>query len=310
MLSLIVPVFNEEENIIPFYTELRSLLSLPYELIWVDDGSTDQTLSIIKKLSADDPLVRCISFSRNFGHQNAIVAGLKHATGNIIVIMDGDLQHPLSLIPQMIEKIKEGFDIVYTSRLKTENIGMLKKMVSKLFYKMINLISDTRIREDSADFKAFNKKVLTNILSFDEREIFLRGIFSWTGFKSTSLTYTAVERKYGETKYSYSRMFNLGIRGITSFWVKPLRIALWTGFIICFLTFILAVWAVIEHLEGHTILGWTSLIIAIMFFGGVQLFFLGLIGEYIGSIFIEVKKRPLYIINETINLEESGNDPR
>ena len=296
-------MYNEEYNIFPFYTELKENISSHFELIWVDDGSTDNTLLNINKIAEQDTTVKCISFSKNFGHQNAIMAGLKYATGDIIVIMDGDMQHPHSMLLPMINKIKEGFDIVYTKRLKTNEIGFIKKNISRLYYKIVNLISDVNIEENSADFKAFNKKVLVNILSFDERELFLRGIFTWAGFKYTTLPYNAPARLHGKTKYSFRRMFNLGFKGATSFWLKPLRIALWSGMIICFFSFILAVWAVVAHFEGHTIRGWTSLIITIIFFGGVQLFFLGLLGEYIGSIFVEVKKRPLYIINKTINIK-------
>jgi glycosyltransferase involved in cell wall biosynthesis len=306
LLSIVVPVCNEEENIKLLYEEIVKYTVAEMELLWVDDGSTDHTLLEINSLCQADARVKCISLSKNFGHQNAIMAGLKYASGDIIVIMDGDMQHPASLIMPMTDKIKEGFDIVYTKRLKTTDIPFIKKIISRLYYKIINLISDVKIEENSADFKAFNKKVLVNILSFDERELFLRGIFTWAGFKSATLPYTAPARLHGKTKYSFRRMFDLGFKGATSFWVKPLRIALWAGFIICFFSFILAVWSVVAHFQGHTIRGWTSLIITIIFFGGVQLFFLGLLGEYIGSIFIEVKKRPLYIVDKTINVKNTN----
>ncbi|MFT3946896.1 MAG: glycosyltransferase family 2 protein [Agriterribacter sp.] len=302
LTSIIIPVYNEEENIIPLYEELRTVTYSQTEIIWVDDGSTDNSLQKIAEISAEDNLVKCISFSRNFGHQAALIAGLHYAAGNYIVIMDSDFQHPPQLIPQFLHKLNEGYDIVSGKRIKTQNISVLKKYTGKLYYKLINFLSDTHIEENVADFRAFNRRVLDAILQFEEKEIFLRGVFGWIGFKKVFIEYNAPGRKYGQTKYSSPKMISLGLRGVISFSFKPLRVSLLIGSIISLVSFLLAINAVFAYLNGNTVPGWTSIIIAIMFFGGIQLLFLGLIGEYISSLFIEVKKRPKYIVKETINV--------
>lgn len=302
LTSIILPVYNEEENIIPLYKELKAIAPQQTEIIWIDDGSTDTSLLKIAEISAEDNLVKCISFSRNFGHQAALIAGLHYAKGASIVTMDSDFQHPTQIIPQLLQKLSDGYDIVSGKRIKTQNINVLKKYSSRLYYKLINFLSDTHIEENVADFRAFNRRVLNALLQFEEKEVFLRGIFGWIGFKKTSIEYAAPERKYGITKYSSPKMINLGLRGVISFSFKPLRIALFIGSVISFVSFLLALNAVFAYFSDNTVPGWTSIIIAIMFFGGIQLLFLGLIGEYISSLFIEVKKRPNYIVKETINV--------
>ncbi|MEO7292309.1 MAG: glycosyltransferase family 2 protein, partial [Ginsengibacter sp.] len=202
-VSVIIPVFNEEKSIVPIHIEINKYLSLTDELIFIDDGSTDNTFLEIQQLSNANNTIKCISLSRNFGHQNALMAGLQYAKGDYIITMDGDLQHPPSLIPLLIEKLKEGYDIVITKRSKTKNAGVLKNLFSKIFYLFINSISDTRIEPNASDFRAFNKKVLSNILLFKERELFLRGIFSWIGFKTTIIEYEALQRRHGKTKYPF-----------------------------------------------------------------------------------------------------------
>lgn len=302
LTSVIIPVYNEEENIIPLYEELRAILHEQTEIIWIDDGSTDTSLQRIAEISIKDNLVKSVSFSRNFGHQAALIAGLHFATGEYIVFMDSDFQHPPHIIPQFLQKLEDGFDIVSGKRVKTQNISILKKYTSKLYYKLINFLSDTYIEENVADFRAFNKRVLDAILQFEEKEIFLRGVFGWIGFKKALIEYEAPARKYGRTKYSSPKMISLGLRGVISFSFKPLRVSLLIGSIISLISFLLAINAVLAYFNGNTVPGWTSIIIAIMFLGGIQLLFLGLIGEYMSSLFIEVKKRPKYIIKETINL--------
>ena len=274
-----------------------------FELIFVDDGSTDETLTAIRSFTAVSSQYKCISLSRNFGHQNALMAGMEHAAGDQIIIMDGDLQHPPSLIAAMLEKLEQGFDLVLTKRNKTDNIGWLKKMAATIFYKFINVISDTRIEPNVADFKAFNRKVLNSLLQFKERELFLRGIFSWIGFKTTTISFDAPARQFGKTKYSFIKMLRLALKGTTSFSFKPLRLALLVGSIISLVAFAFAVFALIAYFKGNTVPGWTSLIIAVMFLGGTQLLAIGLLGEYIASLFIESKNRPLYLIDKKINLE-------
>jgi len=303
LLSIIVPVYNEAENIAALCNAMNIHVKEKFELIFVDDGSTDETLTEIRSFTAVSSQYKCISLSRNFGHQNALMAGMEYAAGDQVIIMDGDLQHPPFLIAAMLEKLEQGFDLVLTKRNKTDNIGWLKKMAAAIFYKFINVISDTRIEPNAADFKAFNRKVLNSLLQFKERELFLRGIFSWIGFKTTTISFDAPARQFGKTKYSFIKMLRLALKGTTSFSFKPLRLALLVGSIISLVAFAFAVFALIAYFKGNTVPGWTSLIIAVMFLGGTQLLAIGLLGEYIASLFTETKRRPLYLINEKINID-------
>ncbi|MEO6404030.1 MAG: glycosyltransferase family 2 protein [Ferruginibacter sp.] len=303
LLSIIIPVYNEEDNIQLICEQIDLQVKDNYEIIFVDDGSTDSTFYVIEEQSVRDHRVKCISLSRNFGHQNALMAGMKNAAGEIIILMDGDLQHPPSLIPSMIGSINDGFDLVHTFRRKNKNGSAIKTITGRLFYKFINSISDTRIEPNVADFKAFNRKVLNSILKFKEKELFLRGIFSWIGFKSTTLSFNAPPRLHGQTKYSFGKMMRLALKGTTSFGFKPLRIALLLGMFISITAFAFAVFALVAYFKGETVPGWASLIIGIMLLGGTQLLAIGLIGEYIASLFIEVKDRPVYLIDKTVNIE-------
>jgi dolichol-phosphate mannosyltransferase len=300
-LSVIVPVYNEAGSIIPFYKELNRAVPDFLELIWVNDGSQDETLAQIRGLADRDKRVRCLSFSRNFGHQAALVAGLQAATGQLLVMMDGDLQHPPSLLPDMLQRMESGFDLVSARRQQTGQISWWKKSGSRLFYRLINFLSDTPIEANVADFRLFNRKVADALLQFEERELFLRGLFSWIGFRSTTIPYDAPARTYGRTKYSLSRMARLGLKGTLSFSFKPIRVALFLGGLVSLLAFAFALFAVISYFRGETVPGWSSTIIAIMMLGGIQLIMIGLIGEYIASLYSEVKKRPLFLIDEKIN---------
>ncbi|HEY8691019.1 MAG TPA: glycosyltransferase family 2 protein [Chitinophagaceae bacterium] len=302
-VSVIIPVFDEEKNIVPLYDEIKKYLSSTDELIFIDDGSTDNTFLEIQQLSNANNNIKCISLSRNFGHQNALMAGLQHAKGDYIITMDGDLQHPPSLIQTMVEKLNEGYDIVITKRNRTNNAGVVKNIFSKIFYRFINSISDTYIEPNASDFRAFNKKVLTNILLFKERELFLRGIFSWIGFKTTTINFDAPERRFGKTKYSFGKMTKLALKGITSFSFKPLRVAIFIGSIISLAAFSFGIFALVSYYKGNTVPGWASTIIAIMFLGGTQLLAIGLLGEYIASLFVESKNRPLFLIDKKINID-------
>ncbi len=302
LLSIIIPVLDEEDNILPLYGDIKKTLPHGYELIYVDDGSKDKTLLVIQELCSTDSNVKCISLSRNFGHQNALMAGLQHSCGDYIITMDGDMQHPPALLPLMLKKLEEGYDIVLTKRNKTNNITLIKKIFSRLFYRFINAISDTRIEPCTSDFRAFNKKVLNSVLLFKERELFLRGIFSWVGFRSTVLHFDAPQRRYGKTKYSFGKMLKLGIKGTTAFSFKPLRVAVLIGSIISLAAFAFAVFALVSYIKGNTVPGWASTIIAIVFLGGTQLLAIGLLGEYIASLFTETKNRPLFLIDKKINI--------
>jgi dolichol-phosphate mannosyltransferase len=303
LLSIIIPVCNEVDNIRPVAEEIDNYVKENYEILFVDDGSSDATYNAIYEQSVRDHRVKCISLSRNFGHQNALMAGIEHATGDYIITMDGDLQHPPALIPQILQNLKEGFDIINTKRVQSENVSAVKKITGRIFYQFINAISDTRIEANVSDFKGFNRKILQSILRFKERDLFLRGIFSWIGFKVLTIEFEAPARKHGSTKYSFSKMLLLALRGTTSFSFKPLRVALLTGTIISLMAFSFGIYALIAHYKGNTVPGWTSLIIAVMFLGGTQLLAIGLLGEYIASLFTETKQRPLYLIDKKINID-------
>ena len=302
-LSIIVPVFNEAENIGPLVKGIQETCTQDYELIFVDDGSSDSTFEDIQALVEKNKRIKCISLSRNFGHQNALMAGLQYAKGNYILIMDGDMQHPASLIPQMIDRLNQGYDVVNTRRTKTSNSGRIKIIFAFLFYKFINAISDTRIEPNQADFRAFTKKVLDCILQFEERELFLRGIFAWIGFKNTTIDFDAPARLYGKTKYSFGKMLKLALKGTTSFSFKPLRLALLVGSFISLAAFGFGIFALVAYFKGNTVPGWASLIIAVMFLGGTQLLAVGLLGEYIASLFTESKRRPLFLVDRKINID-------
>ncbi|MCO6498681.1 MAG: glycosyltransferase family 2 protein [Chitinophagaceae bacterium] len=303
MLSIVIPVFNEQENISPLLAELRSYTGAKTEFLFVDDGSTDDTAAAIESAAREDKRVKCIALSRNFGHQNALMAGLHYAKGDTIIIMDGDLQHPPELIPQMLAKIEEGFDIVQTKRISTEKIGFSKKVSANLFYRFLNSISDVRIEPNAADFRAFTRKVLDNILKFEERDLFLRGIFSWVGFSTATIEFTAPRRKYGHSKYSFGKMLLLGLRGVTSFSLKPLRIAFLVGCCVSLLAFGIGIYYFSVYFQGRTVPGWMSLMTAVLFLGGIQLLAIGLLGEYMAGVLTESKKRPLFLIKNTLNIE-------
>lgn len=303
LISIIIPVYNEESNIQPLCESLHAYVKDDYEILFIDDGSTDETFSKIAEQSLIHPGIKCLSFSRNFGHQNALMAGMQHCNADFIILMDGDLQHPPEMIPSIIDNLKSGYDLVNTRRISTREISVVKRNFSSLFYSFINFISDTQMEPNSADFKGFNKKVLLSILKFSERELFLRGIFSWIGFKTITLDFHAPKRLHGNTKYSFTKMIRLAIKGTTSFSFKPLRIALLVGSFISLAAFAFAIYALYAFYSNQTVPGWASIIIAIMLLGGTQLMAIGLLGEYIASLFTETKRRPLYLINKTINTD-------
>jgi glycosyltransferase involved in cell wall biosynthesis len=302
LISIIVPVYNEERNIRPFYEQLVQYVPTDMELLWIDDGSTDNTFLEIESVCQQHDNLKCISLSKNFGHQNAILAGIHHAKGDFFIIMDGDLQHPPDIIPTMLKKLEEGYNIVNSKRISTQKINLFKGIASNLYYRLLRTIAEIDIKKNNADFRAFDKKVHTAILKFEEKEQFLRGLFSWVGYKSITIEFIAQSRRYGKTKYSMKKMFRFGLNGIISFSLKPLKIAFLTGFIISGLSLLFILYAIYAHFHGKTISGWTSVIVSISFLGGIQLFFTGVIGLYVGQILIETKKRPTYLIQNTIHL--------
>lgn len=300
-VSVVIPVFNEEGCLLSLKDRLNIILEKyhDHEILFVDDGSKDGTLDILKKLHAEDPHINFLSFSRNFGHQNALRAGIRYAKGDCIISLDGDLQHPPELIPDMISKWREGFDIVYTIRRDVKRLPFMKRVTSRLFYKLMNAISDINFENGEADFRLLDKKAAYELNSLNENAIFFRGMVKWLGFEQTGIEYTPDERTWGKTKYSRKKMFALAISGITSFSIKPLRISTLIGVIIAFLSILYGIYAIyIKFFTNNTIEGWTSVFFMVTFIGGIQLIIMGIIGEYIGNIFLESKKRPHYIIEE------------
>jgi polyisoprenyl-phosphate glycosyltransferase len=305
LLSIIIPSYNEEPNVAALYGELHPVLDsigLDYEIIFVDDGSSDNTFQEIKKLSASDKKVSGISLSRNFGHQVAIMAGLQQSKGSIVIMMDADLQHPPEIIPQLIEEHKKGFDIVNTRRLDPKGTGVAKKTTSRFFYGFLNQLSDVRIEPAAADFRLMTRKAVDAFIRFEERDRFTRGLISWMGFRQTIVEYTASARHAGKTKYTFGKMLRFGMDGITSFSSKPLRISFYSGFIFFIIGLAYAAYAIVRHFNGSTVAGWTSILVSVLIIGGFQLLSIGIVGEYIARIFNESKARPLYFIKDDTRL--------
>lgn len=300
LISVVIPSFNEEGNVEIICNKLVDLLDQKQlEIIFVDDGSTDQTLLNIRKLSKKYSCVKYLSFSRNFGHQSALKAGLDYSKGDCVVSIDCDLQHPPELITKMLEKWNSGYDIVYTVR-DDSRTPFFKKMTAAIFYKLINSLSDLDIEPGAADFRLLDRKVVEIIKSNNERALFLRGLINWVGFKSFALKYLPNKRYSGVTKYSFKKMLMLATDGITSFSTKPLKLSTYLGFFLSLFSSVYAIYAIILHFTNNKVIsGWTSVIISILFLGGIQLLILGIIGEYIGKMFIETKKRPMYIISDS-----------
>ncbi len=302
-IDIVVPCYNESENIRPLYEAIKEVFAkeLPdydFNLLLVNDGSHDSSLLVLQQLAKEDNQVKYLSFSRNFGHQLAVKAGLDHAFAPAVISMDADLQHPPALIPSLIRKWEEGAQVVATLRTYPEEISKKKRKSSQQFYKLLNLLSDIEIKEGSADFRLLDQAVVEVIRHMRENEPFLRGMVPWVGFTQVYVPYTAQARYAGETKYTIKKMFQLALSGVTSFSVKPLYFAVFLGFFFSLLSVLYVPYVIYSFLNGSEISGWASLIMTIVFFGGLQLIILGIIGVYIGKIFTQTKERPAYIIQE------------
>jgi dolichol-phosphate mannosyltransferase len=302
MITVVIPAYNESGNIKPIGRRIAQVLkkSDPYEILFVDDGSRDDTLTEIKEMCAVDENIRFISLSRNFGHQKALKAGLDHARGDCVISMDADLQHPPELLTRLIEKWRNGYDVVYTVRTDSSDSGFMKRVSSRLFYKIINLLSNVNIPLGAADFRLLDRKVVDEVKKFKENWLFIRGIVAWIGFKQICVEYVVESRNRGLTKYSTSRMLALAVNGITSFSILPLRISILLGLIFSLGSFLYALYAIYTKVFNNAVIpGWTSILLSVLFLGGIQLISLGVIGEYLGKMFIETKNRPAYIIKES-----------
>jgi len=306
-LSIVVPVYCEESVISEFYTRLKKVLddlgnNAAYDIIFVDDGSTDRSPELLRSLSKQDKSVTIISFSRNFGHQIAITAGIDHAKGDAVVVIDADLQDPPELIPEMLKKWRDGYKVVYAVRNKRKGDPLLKKVFAKAFYRILNMISDIEIPIDTGDYRLMDRVVVEMLKEMREENRYVRGLSAWVGFPQTGIYFDRDPRYAGEVKYTLAKSMKVALSGITSFSEKPLNFSSYAGFIITAFSFVYAVYLLISKTirPDLVIQGWTTTIIVILFFGGVQLISIGIIGQYIAKIYREVKRRPLYVIKEKI----------
>lgn len=309
LISIVIPAYNESENIpktVPAI--LNQIKSLPYrfEIIMVADGCTDNTMDKIQELILEHKNIFYIEFSRNFGHQNALKAGLDHSNGDCVISLDCDLQHPPELIPEMLSKWESGYEVVYTIRKEDKKLPISKRFSSRLFYNTINRLSDVEIESGSADFRLLDNKVVRIMKNFHENEPFLRGLIKWIGFKQFSIEYFPKQRTLGKSKYSLKRMISFALQGVTSFSVRPLYGAIYLGFTFTMLSILYLPYVLHAFHNGKEVSGWASIIMTIVFFGGLQLTILGIIGIYVGKMFIQVKERPNYIIRST-NLKIADN---
>ena len=313
-ISVVVPMYYEEEVARECYTRLKNVLekieNYNYEIIFVNDGSKDKTLEILKEIAKENKNVKIISFSRNFGHQCAVTAGLRYVTGDAIVIIDADLQDPPELIPKMIKLWEEGNEVIYGKRKSREGESRFKLLTASMFYKTLNALSDVEIPKDTGDFRLVDRKVVEVINSLPEHNKFLRGLFSWVGFKQKPFEYERKERYAGKTKYPLKKMLKLAQDGIFSFSIKPLKIVGAMGILSVLISIILLVYAVLSYAFdwNNLVPGWTSLMVTMTFIGGMILISLWMIGEYIGRIYDETKRRPEYIVEETFNVDEGNTE--
>lgn len=309
-ISVIVPMYFEEAVVSECYKRLKEVLTnlndYNYEIIFVDDGSRDQTLSILEKIAMVDKNIKVISLSRNFGHQAAVQAGLKLSSGDAVIIIDADLQDPPELIPQMISLWENGNDVIYAKRKSREGETKFKLFSAKMFYNILNDLSDVSIPKDTGDFRLADRKVVDVINSLPEHNKFFRGLFSWVGFKQAPIEYERKERFAGETKYPLNKMIKLAKDGIFSFSTKPLKFVTKLGIVSIFISILILIYSILSFIFDWNNLtaGWTSIMVTVTFFAGVQLISLGMISEYIGRIYDESKNRPSYIINKKINFED------
>jgi glycosyltransferase involved in cell wall biosynthesis len=303
LLSVVVPIYFEESLLDEFYSRLKHVLdglrpTLDHEIVFVNDGSTDRSLEMLLSFAESDPSVRVIDLSRNFGHQIAITAGIDAAVGHAVVVIDGDLQDPPEVIAQMVEMWRDGHHVVYGTRARREGESILKLATAKAFYRVLNLLSDTRLPLDTGDFRLMDRVVVDALKEMREETRYIRGMVVWVGFRQIALPYRRDARYAGATKYTLRKVIRLAVHGITSFSSKPLLLSAQFGSVVTFASFLYAAWLVFEKVmrPETSIAGWTSVLVAILFMGGVQLMSIGVLGAYLGRVFAETKRRPLYVV--------------
>lgn len=306
LISIILPAYNEEENLAMAVQKIAEQTTplqggYRFELIFVNDGSSDRTLALLRELhQKHSDWVHFVSFSRNFGHMSALRCGYDHSRGDAVICMDADLQHPPQYIPVFLEKWREGYEIVYTTRQDDEKTGWFKRTSSRYFYGLMNRFSDVNIEPGAADFRLLDRKVVNLIRDSQETELFIRGFIPWVGFRQFAIPYKPDQRFAGQSKYTLRKMIRLALNGITAFSVRPLRIATFLGSCISGLAFAYAIYALYAHFVlKETVQGWTSVLLSVLIIGGLQLLTLGIIGEYLGRLFLQAKGRPPYIVQES-----------
>lgn len=302
LISIVIPAHNEEENIVTIFDRIAKVLltlKYDYEILVVDDGGSDETLNIVKEIAQSNHRIFFIEFSRNFGHQPALKAGLDFAKGDCVISLDADLQHPPELFVQMIQKWEEGFDVVYTRRKEDKTLSFKKRKSSLYFYKLLNSLSDIELEPGTADFRLLDRTVVDVFKKFNENEPFIRGLVKWLGFKQYAIDYIPEKRFAGASKYNIAKMRKLAIHGVTSLSIKPLHTAVYLGFFFSFVSLLYIPYVLYAYYVGQHVSGWASLISTVAFFGGLQLIILGIIGIYIGKMFMQSKNRPNYIIRST-----------
>jgi dolichol-phosphate mannosyltransferase len=314
LLTVVVPCYNEEAVIHETHRRLSRVLEelagLEYEILYVNDGSHDRTGEMLRALAASDRHVRILDFSRNFGHQIAVTAGIEHAAGDAVVLIDADLQDPPEVIRDMVERWHEGYDVAYGVRVDREGESKFKLVTASAFYRLMSRLTETEIPLDTGDFRLMDRKVVQALASMPERDRFVRGLVSWTGFRQIGVPYRRAARFAGDSKYPIAKMVRFAMDGIASFSVKPLTATTYVGFAVAALAVVGIVYALVLRLftDIH-VPGWTALFIAVLFLGGVQLISLGIMGEYIGRIYGEAKRRPLYLLRERIGFERAVSGP-
>jgi glycosyltransferase involved in cell wall biosynthesis len=312
LVSIVVPCFNEEAVLPELHRRLVAVLEqvedMGFEVVYANDGSNDHTSEILRELQASDPRVRVISLSRNFGHQIAVTAGLEHASGDAVVIIDADLQDPPEVIPEMIARWRDGYQVVYGLRAERAGETTFKIWTAKVFYRLINHLSEIEIPLDVGDFRLLDRKAVHALLSMPERDRFLRGMVSWIGLKQVGVIYDRAPRRAGESKYPLMKMLRFAVDSVISFSFAPLRLAIWLGFAALAASIAGIIYALVIRLyTTDWVRGWTSIFTAVLFLGGVQLITLGIVGEYVGRIYAEVKLRPLYVVRERLGFaDEAG----
>lgn len=304
-ISIIIPCYNEQETVNRFYEEIKKvtdeIVGYSFEFIYINDGSKDQTASLVKKLHAKDERVCLVDFSRNFGKEAAMLAGMEQAQGDAIVIMDVDLQDPPELLPKMIKLYEDGYENIYTRRRNRDGEPPIRSFFANLFYKLINRMSDVEIIDGARDYRLLSRRAVDELVKLKEANRFSKGLFQWVGYDSICLEFNHVERVAGETKWNFMKLVDYAIEGITAFSNAPLRFATYAGIGIALIAFLYLIYIFIATMvKGSTTAGWPSLVCIILFLGGIQLIFLGVIGEYIGRIYNEVKERPIYIVKEVV----------